>query len=59
MPELLLQHQEHAQNVNGFFTGDPNKIVVNLEGDPDDEEAEQPDNAEEEAEENAPKPEID
>lgn len=33
IPELLVQHQGNSENYNAMpFTGDPNKILVNVEG---------------------------
>ena len=30
LPDLLVQHEELCEKINGFFSGDPNKIIVNL-----------------------------
>ena len=49
-PELLLQHQGLSEQFNVFFSGDPNKILKNFEGDGeggDGNENPDPENAEE------------
>lgn len=57
MPELLIQHEILCHKFNGYFSGDSNKILENLEGEGEGEGEAPPENAE--GEEGAVKKEID
>ena len=50
LPELLLQHEGLAEKNNILFSGDPNKVIVNLEGDAEGGEEQPPEGEGEEGE---------